>query len=304
MRSRKTVALICIACLGACGAPPDQSRPERGPQVAFVSDHGGDYDLYLLDIASDSLVNLTEDPSSDYGFSWSPSGDALAFASDRDGNEEIYVLRVEDRAVTRVTDHEARDGSPSWSPDGERIAFVSRRDSDSGELYIMNADGSGVTRLTSNDRYEEVPSWSPDGASVVFGAVAEGVSGLEPTLQIFRLDVATGVETQLTFLAGHNSAPRWTDGAGILFYGQVGEGFEGANIMAIAPDGGDSRNVTNDAEPDWQPDLSPEGDRIVLARGPGEPLDLWTVRLDGSDLQPLLVRPGRDEQPKWRPRAP
>ena len=304
MRQRIVLGIVGL-CAAACGSPAEEAEVKRGPQVAFVSDRDGDFEIYLLDLDSDSLTNLTDHPGTDYGFSWSPDGEALAFASDRDGNQEIYILHVEDGAVSRLTDHEARDGSPSWSPDGSRLAFVSRRDSESGEIYVINVDGSGLRRITENERYEEVPSWSPTGDALAFGALAPAREGEDPTLQVFRIDLASGDETQLTFLAGHNSAPRWTpDGSSILFYGQVGEGFEGADIMAIAPDGGGLRNLTNDAEPDWQPDPSPDGTLIVFARGPGDPLDLWTMQFDGSDRRPLVTQAGRDEQPKWRPMAP
>lgn len=276
-------------------------RPSRGAQVAFVSDRDGNMDIFLLDVDSGAIQNLTDHPAMDYGFSWSPDGKALAFDSDREGNKEIHVLDLESGAVSRLTQHDARDGSPSWSPDGEWIAFVSRRDSEKGELHVMRADGSEVRRLTDNVRYEEVPSWSPDGRSLVFGAVAPAGEGQDPTLQVFRLDLESGQETQLTFLAGHNSAPRWTPDGTIYFYGQVGKGFDGADILAMDAEGGDLRNLTQDREPDWQPDLSPDGRRLVFARGPGDPLDLWTMRPDGSDRRPLLEHPGRDEKPKWRP---
>ena len=295
-------AVLLALCLVACATSETEPPETRGPQVAFVSNRTGDYDIFLLDVASDSVSNLTANAGMDYGFSWSPDGDALAFASDRDGNQEIYTLNLEDRSVTRLTNHDARDGSPSWSPDGARIAFMSRRDAERGEIYAMNADGSNLQRITNNDRYEEVPTWSPSGDALVFGALAPAEEGAEPTLQIFRLDLAAGEESQLTFLAGHNSAPRYTpDGSAILFYGQVGENFSGADILSVSPQGEALQNLTNDVEPDWQPDMSPDGERIVYARGPGDPLDLWTMRPDGTDQRPLHMHPGRDEQPKWRP---
>ncbi|MBT8335907.1 MAG: PD40 domain-containing protein [Gemmatimonadetes bacterium] len=300
----KSVGVLAaiVSLLMGCAPAESDERPESD-QIAFVSDRDGNSDIFLFDLGRDSVVNLTAHPAMDYGFSWSPDGEALAFASDRDGNQEIYLLDIASGVVSRLTEHEARDGSPSWSPDGQQIAFVSRRHSDSGEIYVMNVDGGEVRRITDNDRYEEVPSWSPDGASLAFGALASAADAVDPTLQIFRVQLATRVESQLTFLAGHNSAPRWApDGSAIFFYGQVGEAFEGADIMVMAPDGTALRNLTNDGEPDWQPDPSPDGSRIVFARGPGEPLDLWVMRTDGTERRALFTNPGRDEQPKWRPR--
>ena len=304
---RKSLSAIAPLCLwlGSCGSPVVELGTVRGPQVAFLSDREGNYDVFLLDMKTDSVVNLTAHPAMDYGFSWSPDGESLAFASDRDGNQEIYVLNLESGALSRLTHDEARDASPCWSPDGTRIAFTSRRDTQSGEIYEMDAEGGDLRRLTENARYEEVPSWSPDGKSIVFGALAPPAEGEDATLQVFKIDVTSGQETQLSFLPGHNSAPRWApDGLSIVFYGQVGEGFVGADIMQMAVDGSALRNLTNDAEPDWQPDVSPDGKRIVFARGPGDPLDLWTMRADGSERVPLLISPGRDEQPKWRPSSP
>lgn len=294
-------ALWAVILVG-CGSPRSEVTEPLREQVAFVSDREGNFDVFLLDLNTDSVVNLTAHPGMDFGFSWSPDGDRIAFASDRDGNRDIYVLDVPDGEPSRLTDHDARDGSPSWSPDGTRIAFVSSRDSDAGEIYIMGVDGTGLRRVTDNDRYEEVPSWSPDGESLAFGALAPPGDGEDPTLQIFRVDLNSGNETQLTRLPGHNSAPRWSpDGSAIAFYGQVGEGFDGADIMTVEADGSGLTNLTGDAEPDWQPDWSTDGSLIVFARGPGDPLDLWIMNSDGSDRRPLVVHPGRDEQPSWRP---
>ncbi|MEK9500271.1 translocation protein TolB [Gaopeijia maritima] len=310
MRRAIGVAMALSWGVAACGGGDSTDSAEdaagvslHSGQVAFVSDREGNFDIFLLDRASDSVTNLTDHPAMDYGFSWSPDGASMAFASDRDGNREIYRLDLATGAIARLTDHEARDGAPGWSPDGGRIAFISQRDSDSGEIYVMDADGTNLQRLTDNARYEEVPSWSPDGSTLAFGALASAREGADETLQIFTIDVATGVESQITFLDGHNSAPRWApDGGRIYFYGQVGEDFAGADILSIAPDGSGLTNLTNDADPDWQPDPGPDGDYLVYARGPGDPLDLWIMRSDGSDPQPLLTYPGRDEQPQWRPR--
>jgi TolB protein len=308
-RAGRCAATACLTgvLLTGCGsdAGSGQASGEHPEEIAFVSDRDGNLDVFLLDVATAQVRNLTAHDGLDFGFSWSPDGTRLAFMSNRDGNDEIYVTDVDGEGLTRLTENAVRDVAPSWSPDGTRIAFVSRRDSESGEIYVMGADGSNVQRLTRNDRYEEVPSWSPDGTRIAFGALAAAEPDADPTLQVFVLDLATGVERQITFLGGHNSAPRWSpDGGRIAFYGQVGEGFTRADIMTVAPDGTDLRNLTNDDEPDWQPDWSDDGTRIVFARGPGDPLDLWVMNADGTERRQVTTTVGREEQPEWRPRAP
>lgn len=276
------------------------AEPDLG-EVLHLSNRDGDYEIYLHDLTGGTSTKLTDNDITDYGLAWSPDGSTIAFGRWIDGRRDIYTMNADGSGVNRLTDHEAHDTAPCWSPDGSRIVFVSRRDSDRGEIYTMNADGSGITRLTTNDRYEEVPAWSPDGNLIAFGALA-GDTKDDAYLQIFVLDLRTGKERQITQLPGHNSAPRWSpDARRIAFYGNVGAGFAGADIFVVSPDGSGMINLTNDPEPDWQPDWSPDGSHIVWARGPGDPLDLWIMRADGSERRPIVEAQGRDEQPHWRP---
>lgn len=293
------VYLLMPGCASTDSGP--SRTKQHSPEILYLSNRDGDYEIYLMDLSKHQAVQLTENNHTEFGISWSPDGSSIVFGRWLDGNRDLYTMRHDGTGVKRITTHEAHDTTPDWSADGSKIVFTSRRDSERGEIYSMNPDGSGITRITNNDRYEEVPTWSPDGQSIAFGALT-GASKEDSRLQIFVLDLRTGEECQLTHLPGHNSAPRWSpDGARIAFYGNVGQGFAGADIFVVSPDGTGLVNLTYDPEPDWQPDWSPDGQQIVWARGPGDPLEIWIMNADGSQRQPVVVTPGRNEQPHWRP---
>jgi Tol biopolymer transport system component len=79
-----------------------------------------------------------------------------------------------------------------------QIAF-SRKVDGNTDVYLMNIDGTGLRRLTSDPGVDIGTSWSPDGATLLF---TRGTS-VEPELsELFAVDVATGVERQLTRLGG------------------------------------------------------------------------------------------------------
>jgi len=147
-----------VARCGDCGRPawsPD------GLSLAFHCDKAGNQEVYVLDLGSGDLRQLTHGPSRDFLATWSPDGTRLAFTSDRDGNLEIYAMRSDGSDPVRLTNHPAEDLLPAWSPSGEWIAFVSARDGNR-EIYLMRPDGSCVVRLTDHPGEDMYPAWKPE----------------------------------------------------------------------------------------------------------------------------------------------
>ena len=143
-----------------------------GGPIAFISDRGGNLDIYLMNADGSGVMQLTHDPSNDTHPDWSPDGTRIAFTSLRDGNGEIYVIADGSNAA-RLTDNPAFDGLPAWSPDGTRIAFTSLRDGNS-EIYVMNADGSDPRNLTNSPDVDGGAVWSRDGTKIAFDSHRDG----------------------------------------------------------------------------------------------------------------------------------
>ena len=149
----------------------DDAAPTWAPdgrRIAFRSDIDGDPEIYVIDLDTAGVVQLTfNDLVADDDPEFSPDGTRIAFLSRRDGNSEIYVMGADGTAQTRLTADPAVDATPSWSPDGTRIAFESRRGG-SSDIWVMNADGSDPRQLTRGSAIERFPAFSPDGRSIVY----------------------------------------------------------------------------------------------------------------------------------------
>lgn len=178
-------------------------------RAAYLSNQDGDWDLFTLDLETESEQPITENDASDFAPAWSPDGGSLLFMSQQDGNWNVYLAHLEDRSVIPLTNHPADDTAPQWSPDGSWIAFFSDR-TGATELYLMRPDGSDIRQLTRN-RARDWMAWSPDGTRIAFVAGDEGED-------LYVIDVQTETIIPLVIRPGRDVAPSWSpDGQRLVF---------------------------------------------------------------------------------------
>ena len=117
------------------------------------------WDIYVLDISSGTVRQVTRDSKVYYQACWSPDGTRFVFDSTHSDNWDIYVMDVDGSNVQRLTHYDGVDARPVWSPLGTSIAFHSHRDAGHSEIYVMDADGANMRRLTNSEEYAVHPDW-------------------------------------------------------------------------------------------------------------------------------------------------
>ena len=152
--------------------------------MLFLSDRGGDYDLYMahsVDTSRPSLlksyklaVEKWRDTDNDMAyFDLSPDKSQVVML---DGRGKLSVADISDSTgITNekvLLDSWATPGGMSWSPDGQWLAF-SMDDLDfNEEIFIMKADGSGEPiNVSMHPRSDSNPVWSPDGSKLGFESI-------------------------------------------------------------------------------------------------------------------------------------
>lgn len=150
----------------------------NGRQLAFTGSKGGVSDLYLVDVESGQLRQLTNDKYADLQPGFSPDGRTIVFATDRHpetsferltfGDLQIATLDVETGAVTvRTGFPTGKHINPQFSPDGRSVYFISDQDGVS-DVYRMDVAGGQIFRLTR------------------LATGATGISRLSPALSVAR----------------------------------------------------------------------------------------------------------------------
>lgn len=165
---------------GINGAPT--WSPDGKKLALTLSGSNGNLDIYLLDLGSQQLTRLTDDPGIDTEAMFTPGGEALYFTSDRSGNPQVYKLALgmgtgSGERPRRVTFTGAYNARPRVSPDGKQLAVLTL---DNGAYRIGIQDlTSGNLQVLSKGRLDESPSFAPNGAMVILAGRERGRGVLE-----------------------------------------------------------------------------------------------------------------------------
>jgi TolB protein len=98
----------------------DAVQPSWDPQgenVAFAWTRGfepGNYNIFIVNVATEELVQLTYGAGRNENPGWSPSGTHLVFGSNRHGDTQIYTMRADGTQVKKLTS-QGRNEKPLWA---------------------------------------------------------------------------------------------------------------------------------------------------------------------------------------------
>ncbi len=151
---------------------------------------------------------------------WSPDGSEIACSVSHDKGARLTFIdvRTQEREQPLPDKTLLWQYSPSWSALGDRLAIAGNRQplpiildralhrvwKDKQAIFIVNRDGTGLRQLVEEaGRHAQYPELSPDGSEVLY---TQGFA----TFYIFKVDVNSGIRTQLTRTGG-DSGGDWFD---------------------------------------------------------------------------------------------
>jgi Tol biopolymer transport system component len=207
----------------------------------------------------------------------------IAFQAATDAGLQIFTVRSNGKDLQQVTHVDGDATQVDWSPDGRRLAFSVNECS----IAIIDADGSNYALLAEDpDLCQTDPVFTADGQRLVyerFDFVAE-----VDAIWSMKTD---GSDKQLLTLAGGADPNVSPDGSRVSF--KAGP-FGALHVQNM--DGSGLHQATPDWDIAYKHDWSPDGSRIVISDnaepGPGEPVNIATVRPDGTGLRYLTHYPG------------
>jgi len=224
----------------------------QGGMIVYASNRSGTFDLYLLLFSTGQLLQLTDKIGNVVSPDFAPDGNTIVFANRAaDGPTSIWMVGKGGLNPSLVYAGPNTIVATAWSPDGKTIAFAMSVDLPTEyQIFVMDTSGQNVRQVSHGlQGVGGSLDWSPDGKSLLVYAGPVGDK------DIFRLEIATGLTTQLTD-GGNNAASSYSpDGQYIVFNSLRNN--DQADLFIMHADGTEVRQLTDNPEPDWQPRWEP-----------------------------------------------
>jgi len=99
-----------------------------GESIAFAGHQGGRFDIFSVDIGSETVTQITDDEVFDGAPAYSPDGRSMVFTSVVGGKGHLFRIDLDKPDLReQLTFGESEDTDPVFSPDGKKVYFTSDR---------------------------------------------------------------------------------------------------------------------------------------------------------------------------------
>jgi TolB protein len=158
----------------------------------FTSIRNGDLDLYVMELNTGEVKQITNTLGYDGGAWFSPDGKKIVWRASRPSTEEevkdykqlltqglvaptqmeVFLANADGTDARQITNLGQANWAPNFLPDG-RIIFCSNHEYKRGfpfNMYIINQDGSGLEKISRDKGFDAFPMFSPDGKKILFSS--------------------------------------------------------------------------------------------------------------------------------------
>ena len=230
--------------------PKNDYQPYRD----YIGSH-----LEVMDVSTGNRRILMSSAHSIQAPNWTSDGKRLIINS----NGYLYNYHLNNGQLTQLNTGFANRNNNDHvlSFDGQMLAISHHNDADGGasSIYTMPVDGSDHPKKITKDGvgHSFLHGWSTDKKYIVF------TGNRKDRYDIYKVDVETGEETQLTDKASLDDGPEYSPDGKYIYFNSTRTGM--MKLWRMKPNGSQQTQLTfGDTYNDWFPHLSPDGKWMIF----------------------------------------
>jgi Tol biopolymer transport system component len=280
--------------LAACSLPAlAQARLERENHAVFVSQRNGAAELYLLDLNTRQVSQLTDTGRGHLSASIARGTRTIVYAAREGASYELFcgkmsnawrTRRPQITSLTRLTVNPMEEYSPSVTADGTRMVFSS---GDGIELMELGGGARRVLIPAGEQVNDFNPVIAPDGSQIAF------VSNRSGKFEIWLYNTASGALRKLTDGASVAGGLGWSADSRQITFTTTATASKLSGIALASAASGAFRVLTDGN--DFSASLSSRGDRILFTSLRDGDADLYLLEVNSGTVHRLTNTPGADD---------
>jgi eukaryotic-like serine/threonine-protein kinase len=221
--------------------------------------------IWLYDLARETLTRFTFDGTSNQYPTWTPDGKRITFRSNKEGTRNIFWKLADGSGEEeRLSTGDTMQTPNSWSPNGQVLAFMSPGPMTGQDVWMLRMSDHKAQPFVETGVVTGAPEFSPDGHWLVY--VSDESGRREVYVQSYP---GPGGKWQIS--TGGGTEPVWNRNGRELFY-RSGDKMMAVDISTQPAFAGGKPRMLFEGSYEPSPvtfpnyDVSPDGQRFLMLK--------------------------------------